>query len=98
MDVSCVFFVFGGVGSNYSGKIAKPLGGLGQEGLFDRRSYPYQAAIGHFQRMCRGKRQIDDAAFGEWPAVVDHHGDAAVRPLVGHVQVRPKRQSAVRGG
>src|SRR5262245_42267938 len=53
---------------------------------------------GHAQGVGRGKRQIDHAAFGKWPAVVhsDHH--AATGFWVCDTQARAEGQRAVGAG
>ena len=43
-------------------------------------------------------RQIDDPAVNKWPAIVYGHHDAAAVGKIGHLEPRPERQTAVRGG
>jgi len=44
------------------------------------------------------RREVDDAAAHEGPAIVDAHDDAAAVRAIGHAHLRAERQRAMRGG
>ena len=57
----------------------------------------HRREAGEAERLRRRRRHIDDAAFNERAAVVDHNRDRLAVALVGDGDMRAERQRAMRG-
>ena len=53
---------------------------------------------GHSEQVRGGRRDIDDAAAHEWPAVIDRNNDGASIAVIGDAHPRAEGQRAVSSG
>src|SRR5258707_2064308 len=65
--------------------------------LLNDRSHFHEPAVRHAQCFGGSEGQVEDAAFGEGPSVIDDDHNATLRSWVRHAETRTERKAAVCG-
>src|SRR5258707_9670343 len=65
--------------------------------LLNDRSHFHEPTVRHAQCFGGSEGQVEDAAFGEGPSVIDDDHNATLRSWVRHAETRTERKAAVCG-